>query len=45
MGEDGDVMTPVEWAVVIVVALVVIAAILSLVDNETLVELAAEVID
>lgn len=38
-------MTPIEWAVVLVVALVIVAAVLYLVDNETLLELVTEVVD
>lgn len=38
-------MTLLEWLVVLLVVLVILAVILYLVDNETLLELATEVID
>ncbi|MBP1955788.1 hypothetical protein J2752_002717 [Halarchaeum rubridurum] len=38
-------MTPIEWALVLVVALVIVAAVLYLVDNELLLELVTEVVD
>ncbi|GAA0296278.1 hypothetical protein GCM10009066_08460 [Halarchaeum salinum] len=44
-GRVPNTMTPIEWAVVLVVALVIVAAVLYLVDNETLLELVTEVVD
>lgn len=38
-------MTPVEWAIIAVIALVVLALVLALVDTETLLELGTELID
>ncbi|GGM74525.1 hypothetical protein GCM10009017_25620 [Halarchaeum rubridurum] len=40
-----NAMTPIEWALVLVVALVIVAAVLYLVDNELLLELVTEVVD
>lgn len=38
-------MTPVEWAIIAVIAIVVIALVLAVVDTELLLELGTELID